>query len=254
LTYETVWDLEELPPRLAVVGGWAHWLRVGLGILPVGFIGDAGRSRRADHASRRARGRRCDCTTSGPRRRRSPDQRGFAESGKTATGVRLVLGDGREVEADAVLVPVKRRPQVEGLVLEQAKVNHGPGGIQVNKKLRTSQPNIFAAGDCTGGYQFTDYAGYQGSMVVRNAFLLFRKKSVLDRVPWATFTDPEVAHVGLTESKARGRYEDKVEAAIWPMGQTDRWVAEGDTAGFLKMVHLSNGKLLGVTIVAPRAG
>ena len=91
-------------------------------------------------------------------------------------------------------------------------------------------------------------------MVVRNAFLLFRKKSVLDRVPWATFTDPEVAHVGLTESKARGRYEDKAEAAIWPMDQTDRWVAEGDTAGFLKVVHLSNGKLLGVTIVAPRAG
>jgi len=98
---------------------------------------------------------------------------------KTATGVRLVLGDGGEVEAGAVLVSVGRRPQVEGLELEQAKVNHGPGGTQVNKKLRTSQPNIFAAGDCTGGYQFTHYAGYQGFTAGRDAFLPFRKKSVL---------------------------------------------------------------------------
>ncbi|RUA21496.1 MAG: hypothetical protein DSY79_05950 [Chloroflexi bacterium] len=91
-------------------------------------------------------------------------------------------------------------------------------------------------------------------MAVRNAFLPFNKKSVLERVPWATFTDPEVAHVGLTEDQARERHGDKVQAAIWPMDQTDRWVTEGDSPGFLKVVHLPNGKLLGVTIVSARAG
>ena len=83
------------------------------------------------------------------------------------------------MEAGAVLTSVGRRPQVEGLEFDQAKVNHGPGSAQANKKLLTSQPNIFATGDCTGGYQFTHYAGYQGFTAVRDAFLPFRKKSVL---------------------------------------------------------------------------
>ena len=82
----------------------------------------------------------------------------------------------------------------------------------------------------------------------------FNKKSVLERVPWATFTDPEVAYVGLTEEQAKERLGDNIQAANWPMDQTDRWITEGDSPGFLKVGHLSNGKLLGLTIVAPRAG
>jgi len=173
---------------------------------------------------------------------------------KTANGVRLVLNEDVQVEADKILIAVGRRPRVDGLGLDEAKVNHGRGGIQVNKNLRTSQAAIYAAGDCTGGYQFTHYAGYQGFMAVRNAFLPFNKRSVLERVPWATFTDPEVAHVGLTEEQAKDRHGENVEASTWPMGQTDRWLIEGDSPGFLKVVHLPNGKLLGVTIVASRAG
>jgi pyruvate/2-oxoglutarate dehydrogenase complex dihydrolipoamide dehydrogenase (E3) component len=73
---------------------------------------------------------------------------------------------------------------------------------------------------------------------------------VLERVPWATFTDPEVAHVGLTESQAREKHGEKVELAVWPLEQVDRWITEGDSPGFLKVVHLPKGKLLGVTIVA----
>ena len=172
---------------------------------------------------------------------------------KASTGVRLIFGGG-QVEADAVLVCVGRRPRLDGLCLDQANVVHGPGGIQVDRNLRTSQANIYAAGDCTGGFQFTHYAGYQGFMAVRNAFLPFNQKAVMDNVPWATFTDPEVAHAGLTESLARERHGDKVLAATWPMDQTDRWLTEGDSPGFLKLVYLPNGKLLGVTIVASRAG
>jgi len=173
---------------------------------------------------------------------------------KTADGVRLFLNDDVRVEADKVLIAVGRRPDVDGIGLQEANVEHGRGGIQVNKHLRTAQANIYAAGDCTGGYQFTHYAGYQGFMAVRNAFLPFNKKSVLERVPWATFTDPEVAHVGLTEDQARERHGDKVQAAIWPMDQTDRWVTEGDSPGYLKVVHLPNGKLLGGPSFRPGPG
>ena len=91
-------------------------------------------------------------------------------------------------------------------------------------------------------------------MAVRNAFLPFNKRSVLERVPWATFTDPEVAHVGLSEAQAKERHGGKVLSAAWPMDQTDRWLTEGDSPGFLKVVYLPNGKLLGVTVAASRAG
>lgn len=95
---------------------------------------------------------------------------------KTSTGVQLILSGGTQVEADAVLVSVGRQPNLDSLGLLEAKVAHGWGGIQVNKYLRTSQKNIYAAGDCTGGYQFTYYAGFQGFMAVRNAFLPLNKK------------------------------------------------------------------------------
>jgi len=147
---------------------------------------------------------------------------------KTSNGVWLSFGDDTRVEVSAVLVCVVRRPHVEGLGLVEASVEHGRGGIQVNKHLRASRANIYAAGDCADGYRFTYYAGYQDFMAVRKALLPFNKKSVLERVPWATFTDPEVAHVGLTEEQARCRHGDQVAAETWPMTKTDRWITEGD--------------------------
>ncbi len=255
LTYETVWDLEELPPRLAIIGGGPIGCELAQAFCRLGssvtLVEAAGRIMLQDEpeasevVAQRLMEEGVNLRTGAAVERVE----------NTEGGVRLVLGgeDGH-VEADAVLVAVGRQPQVNGLGLDEAKVAHDRGGVRVNKYLRTSRANIHAAGDCTGGYQFTHYAGYQGFMAVRNAFLPFNKKSVLERVPWATFTDPEVAHVGLTQSQARDRHGDKVEAATWPMEQTDRWMTEGDSPGFLKVVYLSNGKLLGVTIVAARAG
>ena len=254
LTYETIWGLEELPSRLAVVGGGPIGCELAQAFCRLGssltLVEAAGRVMLQDEPeaseiiAQRLMQDGVDVRTDAALER----------VGKTANSVQLILGGGVQVEADAVLVCVGRRPQVDGLGLDEAKVDYGLGGIQVNKYLRTSRANIYAAGDCTGGYQFTHYAGYQGFMAVRNAFLPFSKRSVLERVPWATFTDPEVAHVGLTEVQARDRHGDKVKAATWPMDQTDRWLTEGDSPGFLKVVHLPNGSLLGVTIVASRAG
>ena len=254
LTYESIWQLEDLPPRLAVIGGGPigcelsqAFCRLGSSVTllegaPRIMLQDEPEA--ADAVAERLIQDGVDLRTNAAVQRVE----------KTANGVRLLLGGDAQVEADAVLVSVGRRPQVDGLGLPEAGINHGTGGIQVNNHLRTSRPNIYAAGDCTGGYQFTHYAGLQGLMAVRNAFLPFNKKSVLERVPWATFTDPEVAHVGLTEEQARAQHGGKVQATTWPMEQTDRWIAEGDSPGFLKVVHQPNGKILGATVVASRAG
>jgi pyruvate/2-oxoglutarate dehydrogenase complex dihydrolipoamide dehydrogenase (E3) component len=126
-------------------------------------------------------------------------------------------------------------------------------GIRVDDKLRTSQPHIYAAGDCIGGYQFTHYAGWQAAIAVRNALLHLASTGVRETVPWTTFTDPEVARAGLTEEQARERFGDAVEILEWPMTKVDRPRAEVDTEGFVKLVH-RGGKVLGVTILSQRAG
>ena len=254
LTYETIWGLEELPRRLAIVGGGPIGCELAQAFCRLGssvtLIEGAPRIMLQDEPEA------ADVITQRLIRDGVDLRVGAAVERveKTSDGVKLVLGAGNQVDADAVLVSVGRRPVVDGIGLDAAGVAHGKDGIRVNESLRTSQKNIYAAGDCTGGYQFTHYAGYQGFMAVRNAFLPFNKKSVLERVPWATFTDPEVAHVGLTEAQARDIHGEIIRVANWPMEQTDRWLTEGDPPGFLKLVYLPNGKLLGTTIVASRAG
>ena len=159
-----------------------------------------------------------------------------------------------EYSGDGLLIASGRRPVVDGLDLEKAGVLYSSRGIQVDDHLRTSQHHIYAAGDCTGGPQFTHYAGWQATLAVRNALLPGSSKAISDRVPWATFTDPEVAHVGLTESEARERLGDSIMTCDWPMARVDRARTEGDTAGFIKLVHKKDGTLLGATIVGARAG
>lgn len=254
LTYETIWGLDELPSSLAVIGGGPIGCEMAQAFCRLGssvtLLEGAPRIMLQDEPeaseviAQRLIQDGVDVRTNSA----------VQSVEKTANGVRLFLGGDTQVDASTVLVCVGRRPHVEGLGLVEASVEHGRLGIQVNKHLKTNRANIYAAGDCTGGYQFTHYAGYQGFMAVRNAFLPFNKKSVLERVPWATFTDPEVAHVGLIEEQARSRHGNNVASETWSMAMTDRWVTEGDSPGFLKVVYLPNGKLLGATVVASRAG
>ena len=165
-----------------------------------------------------------------------------------------IVASGDELEGDAILVATGRRPNVDDLELERAGIAYDPHGIHVDNHLRTSQKHIYAAGDCIGGYQFTHYAGWQGFMAVRNALLPGASTGVIERVPWATFTDPEVAHVGLTEAQAKEKLGDGVLTCEWPMERVDRARTEGDTSGFIKLVHENDGTLLGTTIVCARAG
>jgi pyruvate/2-oxoglutarate dehydrogenase complex dihydrolipoamide dehydrogenase (E3) component len=121
--------------------------------------------------------------------------------------------------------------------------------------LRTNVKHIYAAGDVVGGPQFTHYAGYQAFIAARNALFPGASKGVAESVPWTTFTDPEIARVGLTEAQARDKYRSAdVGVRFMPMERVDRAVTENDTAGFVKIVHRKNGAVVGATVVAERAG
>ena len=253
LTYESIWNLEVLPQHLIVVGGGPIGCEMAQAFRRLGsrvtLIEALDRLLPLDdpEASRVIAARLCQegvvLRTSTP----------LEKAWQDGDGVHVEAG-GHEDSGDALLMAVGRRPNVGDLALEEAGVEFSQRGIQVDGRLRTSRKHIFAAGDCTGGYQFTHYAGWQGFMAVRNAFLPGWKRGIAQRVPWATFTDPEVAQVGLTEAQARQSLGDRVMTCTWPMEQVDRARVEGDTSGFLKLVHRRDGTLLGATVVAARAG
>jgi pyruvate/2-oxoglutarate dehydrogenase complex dihydrolipoamide dehydrogenase (E3) component len=190
------------------------------------------------------------------------------------TGVASALGGGRgatltargiaAVEADALLVAAGRRARTSGFGLEEAGVALTKNGIEVDEHLQTRVPGVWAIGDCVGPYRFTHVAEMQGRLVLRNILFPWKKQRFDDRVlPWATFTDPEVGHVGLTEAQARERHGDRAEALTFPLSKVDRAVTEGATDGFIKLVLTSGARglrglrgqqILGAHIVAPRAG
>lgn len=164
----------------------------------------------------------------------------------------VYTGDER-IAADMLLLAVGRAPNVQSLDLDKAGVTYTERGVEVDENLRTSQEHIFAAGDIVGGPQFTHYAGFQGSIAARNALLPGSSKGVTNVLPWTTFTEPEAAHVGLTEKEARAKYGDDFGIKMFDMADGDRSQAEDDRDGFIKLIH-RNGKLLGATVVSKRAG
>lgn len=168
-------------------------------------------------------------------------------------GVTVWIG-GRPVEAERLLIATGRRPRVEGLGLEHIGVAARPGGIETDGHLRTSVSHIYAAGDVVGGAQFTHYAVWQGFAAARNALFPGSARGLRDGVPWAVFTDPEIAQVGLGEAEARRR-AGRVQVHRWPMERVDRAQTEAETDGFIKLVTTGRqDRTLGATIVASRAG
>ena len=166
----------------------------------------------------------------------------------------VVTTDGGEVRGDLLLIACGRQPAVADLDLEKAGVAYSEKGIPVDARLRTNVKHIYAAGDVTGGYQFTHFAGWQAFQATRNALLPGSSSGLTDLVPWVTFTDPEVAHVGLTEEQARSRFGESVTVYRWEMTHTDRAICEDDRDGFIKLITKKDGSLLGATVVNARAG
>jgi len=165
----------------------------------------------------------------------------------------LWAGD-EKIVVDQILLAAGRQPNVESLNLETAGVEVTKSGIRVNDKLQTTNPRIYACGDVIGGYQFTHVAGYEASVVLKNALFFPLSKANYRVIPWATFTDPELARVGLTEQQAREQYGEDVYILKQDFAGVDRAQAEAATSGFAKIITRGNGEILGAHLVGVAAG
>jgi pyruvate/2-oxoglutarate dehydrogenase complex dihydrolipoamide dehydrogenase (E3) component len=257
-TNETAFSLRHLPARLVVIGGG-----------PIGCELGQAFARLGSQVTILQR----------PERllpRDEPEASRMLQTGLEAEGVtihtrvRLLRIDARgsvkvvayetpdgmgEAMGDELLVAVGREPNVADLGLDAAGIRYDPRtGITVDRYLRTSNRQVYAAGDVVGGHRFTHAAALQARTAVRNA--LFPGRTALDErvMPWATFTEPEVAHVGLTEAQARERYGGRVRIFAQNFRSVDRAITDGATEGFVKLIALPNGRLLGAQIVGAAAG
>jgi len=258
LTNETVFDLRQLPKRLAVIGGGPIGCELGQAFARLGsnvtIFQRPERLIPKDEPEASALLRDC-LAADGVAVWTRAEVTGVTRRGdERIIAVRATEGNA-EVAVDAILVAVGRRPSTHGLDLVAAGVPvDDQRGVVVDRSLRTNNRRIFAAGDVIGGYRFTHAAALQARVAVRNA--LFPGRAKLDErvMPWATFTDPEVAHVGLTEAEARQRHGDRVRCVTQPFRAVDRAITDQETTGYVKLVATKDGKLLGAQMVGAGAG
>lgn len=178
----------------------------------------------------------------------------IAEIKRIKSAIHVSLKNGDVISGSHLLVAAGRLPNIENLNLEAANVAHTRRGVTVDAKLRTSNKNIYAAGDVAGGLQFTHVAGYHAGLIIRNAMFRLPVKNRTDIIPWVTYTDPELASVGLNESDARKHHGDAIKVLRWNFIENDRAQTEGKTAGFIKVIIQKNGRILGASIVGAGAG
>jgi pyruvate/2-oxoglutarate dehydrogenase complex dihydrolipoamide dehydrogenase (E3) component len=174
---------------------------------------------------------------------------------KTKSGLRIFAANAETIDGSHVLVAAGRVPNIEGLHLETAGIDFTKRGITVDASLRSvSNRRVYAAGDVAGGLQFTHVAGYHAGLIVRNALFRLPVKNRTDIIPWVTYTDPELAHVGLTEKDAAAKFGTSIRVLRWHFNENDRALAEGKGKGLVKIITAKNGKILGASIVGPNAG
>lgn len=252
LTNESVFDLERLPERLLVLGGG-----------PIGC--------ELAQAFRRL-GSEVELVDQGPiLPREDPELAEVVRARLLAEGVRLHEGvkvaaaepgpalrletaaGSRQLGGSHLLVAAGRRPQIEGLDLDAAGIAADAKGIKVDARLRTTNARVFAIGDVAGGPQFTHLASHHASIVIRNA--LFRLPARADRqaLPRVTYTDPELAAVGLGAAEAAAQ-DSPHEVLSWPFAENDRARTGARTEGLIKLVVGRRGRLLGAGIVGAHAG
>jgi pyruvate/2-oxoglutarate dehydrogenase complex dihydrolipoamide dehydrogenase (E3) component len=165
-----------------------------------------------------------------------------------------MLGSEGQVAVSEILAATGRAANIEGIGLEAAGVEFDRLGVRTDDKLQTANPNIYAAGDIALDHKFTHMADFTARIVVQNALFKGRRKLSALTVPWCTYTDPEVAHVGLTEKRAAATGV-KIRSFVRELREVDRAVLDGDHDGFVK-IHVKKGtdRIVGATVVARDAG
>jgi pyruvate/2-oxoglutarate dehydrogenase complex dihydrolipoamide dehydrogenase (E3) component len=247
LTNETIFSITELPRRLAVVGAG-----------PIGCELAQTFRRLGSEVTMLSRGLRV-------LPRDDPDAAAIVEARFRSEGIHLELGtklvrvepdrtvvhERGRIAADAILVAVGRARVVDGLGLEAAGVAFSAKGVAVDDHLRTTNPRIFAAGDVASRFQFTHAADALARVALQNALFFGRSRQSALVVPWCTYTEPEIAHVGLSAHEARER---SCTTFTVPLEDVDRAVLDGETEGFARVHAGKHGRILGATLVAAHAG
>jgi pyruvate/2-oxoglutarate dehydrogenase complex dihydrolipoamide dehydrogenase (E3) component len=176
------------------------------------------------------------------------------ENGKIVLTVQREENQISQIKADTALIAVGRKANVDGLFLENAGVTFTPKGIKTNRFLQTTAKNIYACGDVVGPYRFSHMAEYQAKIATTNAFLPIKRKVDYKNVIWCTFTDPELAHAGLTEKQALNLYSDKIMIYRYEYRNIDRARTEVSEAGISKFICDDKGRLIGAHILGDSAG
>ena len=261
LTSETLFELREQPERLAILGAGPigcemaqAFSRFGTAVTLVEAATRVLPGEDADAAAIVARQLAADGVTL----RLGAT---LAEVSKERDGLRLRVGDGlqagpfgqrADVDCTHLLVAVGRSPNVHDLDLPAAGISFNADGVVVDDRLRTTNRRVFAAGDVCSRFKFTHAADALARIVIQNALFFGRKRASALVIPWCTYTDPEVAHVGQYEEEARAAGR-RVETITIPLADVDRAVIDDERDGFVR-VHHERGRLLGCTVVASRAG
>jgi pyruvate/2-oxoglutarate dehydrogenase complex dihydrolipoamide dehydrogenase (E3) component len=173
---------------------------------------------------------------------------------KSGLGITVHTDTYGDINGSHVLVAVGRQPNIEDMGLDVAGIATTPKGIAVDQGLKTTQRHVYAIGDAAGGLQFTHVAGYHAGLVIRNALFKLPVKNRTDIIPRVTFTDPEIAAIGLSEEAAVKEFGDAVKIVRWPFSGNDRAQTEGETQGLVKAIVGKGGKILGAGIVGAQAG
>ncbi len=253
LTNETLWDLRAAPDHLLILGAGPIGIEMAQAHRRLGCrvtVVEAARPL-AGHDAETAAVALARLRAEGVKIREGVR----AERVAAAEGVTLTLSDGARLSGSHLLVATGRRPRTEGLALEAGEVAHGAEGIAVDAGLRSpTNRRVFALGDVAGPPYFTHRAGYQAGLVIRAALFRLPVRDRTDILPRVTYTDPEIAEVGLSEAAARAEHGDRIEVHRAPLSETDRARAEGETEGLAKIVVGRRGRILGAAIAAPHAG
>jgi pyruvate/2-oxoglutarate dehydrogenase complex dihydrolipoamide dehydrogenase (E3) component len=255
LTEETVFNLAEIPRHLIVVGAGAAGLELAQVFRRLSSevtVLDAGTPLRSDDAEGAAIV--LDALTREGINLRTGVE--IAKVSRALAKVRVVLGtDGgaETIEGSHLLITAGRQPNVEDLNLDAAGIHTIGRGIVLDKSLRTTNKSVYAVGDAAGGLKYTHVADYHASLVIRHALFRVPVRINHEIIPWVTYTDPELAQVGLLEAEARA-HSGAIRVLRWPYRENDRAQVERTTEGHIKVITDRAGEILGVTIVGANAG